>query len=300
MPILIFPLKEIRLQDYAQGRKTAGAFGQSAAFGTTPATTNIFGAPTQGPTQPTTSIFGNANTNTGTQPGTFGAFGQTNAQPAASTSGTGLFGAFNQPQQQPQQQQQQQPTGFGAFGQNPQQPAAQTGTGLFGAANAFNANKPNTFGTFGTGKYTTWSVRNHTLMSYQVAIRSALELLSVHKHNRRSNPLHKGLIFLGSPKRKGEVRSARLVVRHLCDRSVCHVDAHGSLQPTMPAINQGFSGQPSLLLNPTVPLVPSVSHKPHRANRHNHKVDCSVVLCLINKRRHNPSNPTSNPVVDVS
>jgi nuclear pore complex protein Nup98-Nup96 len=130
-----------------QGRKTAGAFGQSAAFGTTTTaapTTNIFGAPAQSTAQPSTSIFGNTNTNTNA----FGAFGQNTANQPATTTGTGLFGAFGQ------QQQQQQPgsTGFGGFGQLAQQPQTQTGTNAFGGG-AFSANKPNTFSTFATGWY---------------------------------------------------------------------------------------------------------------------------------------------------
>ncbi|KAJ6561461.1 nucleoporin autopeptidase-domain-containing protein [Mycena vulgaris] len=135
--------EELRIQDYAQGRKTAGAFGQSAAFGGVqqPAT-NMFGQPQ--PAQQT-SVFGGG----AAQPTTgFGAFG-TPAPAAAPAFGGG--GAFGQPQQ-PQQQQQQQPTpAFGQFGQQqpqqPQQPSVFGGgtTGAFGAAP-----KP-AFGGFGGG-----------------------------------------------------------------------------------------------------------------------------------------------------
>ncbi|KAL1944102.1 hypothetical protein VTO73DRAFT_3287 [Trametes versicolor] len=151
--------EELRLQDYQQGRKTAGAFGQTT-----------FGAPAQ-PAQPTGGLFGQpaapaatgttfggfGNTSTTAQPATtgFGAFGQ----PANTTNTTGgsLFGgggAFGQPSQpqQPQQQQPQQPAGFGAFGQ-PQNQQNNTGGGLFGGGGAFGANnqaKP-AFGASTTG-----------------------------------------------------------------------------------------------------------------------------------------------------
>ncbi|KAI0638585.1 nucleoporin autopeptidase-domain-containing protein [Trametes polyzona] len=152
--------EELRWQDYQQGRKTAGAFGQTT-----------FGAPAQ-PTQPTTGLFGQpaaptatgttfggfGNTSTAAQPGTtgFGSFGQP-SNTTTNTTGGGLFGgggAFGQPNQQ--QQPQQQPSGFGAFGQ-PQTQPNNTGGGLFGGGGAFGTNnqpKP-AFGTgttgFGTG-----------------------------------------------------------------------------------------------------------------------------------------------------
>ncbi|KAI6135156.1 hypothetical protein EV401DRAFT_884577 [Pisolithus croceorrhizus] len=162
-------LEELRIQDYQQGRKTAGAFSQTS-FGA-PATqpTNIFGTPTT--QQPTTSsIFGGGTTGafgsgaSQQQPGTsaFGGFGQQN-QPAGGT-GTGLFGgatAFGQPQQQ-QPQQQQQPSAFGAFGQQTQQ-QPNTGGSIFGGGGAFGQTKPATgfgfgttgsaFGTPGTGAF---------------------------------------------------------------------------------------------------------------------------------------------------
>ncbi|KAJ7506535.1 nucleoporin autopeptidase-domain-containing protein [Mycena galericulata] len=133
--------EELRLQDYAQGRKTAGAFGQSAAFGgvqqpsifgqAQPAQqTSVFGAPA---TQPTTG---------------FGAFGNPAPAAAAPAFGGNAFG-------QPQQQQQQQTGAFGGgFGQQPQQQQQQSsvfggGTtgGIFGNA---AAPKP-AFGGFGGG-----------------------------------------------------------------------------------------------------------------------------------------------------
>jgi nuclear pore complex protein Nup98-Nup96 len=138
------------MQDYAQGRKTAGAFGQSAAFGGTPQTaaTGIFGtAPAA--TQPASSLFGAP----ATQPATnaFGAFGQTQPQAATTTPATGgAFGAFGQTQQPAQPA-----TGFGIFGQGNQQ--QQPAGSIFGST--LNAPKPafgtfgNTATTFGTGAF---------------------------------------------------------------------------------------------------------------------------------------------------
>lgn len=164
-------LEELRIQDYQQGRKTAGAFSQTS-FGA-PATqpTSIFGAPTTQP--PTSSIFGGGTTGAfgpgasqqQQQPGTstFGGFSQQN-QPASGT-GTGLFGttpAFGQPQQQQPPPQQQQPSAFGTFGQQTQQ-QPNTGGGIFGGGGAFGQTKPATgfgfgttgsaFGTTGTGAF---------------------------------------------------------------------------------------------------------------------------------------------------
>ncbi|KAF8559141.1 hypothetical protein OG21DRAFT_1503602 [Imleria badia] len=146
-------LEELRLQDYQQNRKTAGAFGQTAFGAPAAQTTSLFGAPTT-TQQPTTgSIFGGGTTGafgtTTTQPatGAFGAFGQ--QQPATGTStGTSIFGgggsAFAQPQQQ-------QPSAFGQPQQQPQQAAAGTSTGIFGSTSTFGQPKPATgFGsTFG-------------------------------------------------------------------------------------------------------------------------------------------------------
>ncbi|KAH7887490.1 hypothetical protein F5I97DRAFT_837804 [Phlebopus sp. FC_14] len=141
-------LEELRLQDYQQNRKTAGAFGQTS-FGA-PATqpTGLFGTTTQQPTTSslfgggTTGAFGSATTN---QPGTsgFGGFGQSQQNQPAGGTGTGIFGgsAFGQQQQQQQQQQQSQ---LGAFGQAQQQPASTTGTGIFGSGSAFAQPKPAT------------------------------------------------------------------------------------------------------------------------------------------------------------
>ncbi|KAJ7810584.1 hypothetical protein B0H14DRAFT_2607178 [Mycena olivaceomarginata] len=84
-----------------RGRKTAGAFSKSAAFGgVQQQLTNIFSVFGGGTSQPTT--------------GGFGAFG--NPAPAATAARAFGTGAFSQPQQQ----QQQPAPGIGAFGQ-PQQ-----------------------------------------------------------------------------------------------------------------------------------------------------------------------------------
>ncbi|KAI8982767.1 nucleoporin autopeptidase-domain-containing protein [Trametes punicea] len=164
--------EELRLQDYQQGRKTAGAFGQTS-----------FGAPTQ-PAQPSTGLFGQTgapgatgttfggfgNTSTTAQPATtgFGAFGQP-SNTGNTTGGGGLFGggAFGQQAQQPQQQQQQ-PSGFGAFAQ-PQNPP-NTGGGLFGGG-AFGTNtqaKP-AFGTTGTTGFGTGGAFGQTTSTAQPA-----------------------------------------------------------------------------------------------------------------------------------
>ncbi|CAK5275183.1 unnamed protein product [Mycena citricolor] len=145
--------EEIRFQDYAQGRKTSGGFGQSAAFGGVQQPTSIFGQ-TQQQQQPAqqASIFGGA-TNAQPTTGFGGAFGGSNA-PSTSVFGGG-GGAFGQPQQQQQQQQQAASSPFGSFGQpqaQQQQQQPQTtgvfggGGGVFGGTN--NAAKP-AFGTFG-------------------------------------------------------------------------------------------------------------------------------------------------------
>ncbi|KAJ9120885.1 hypothetical protein QFC22_002820 [Naganishia vaughanmartiniae] len=158
-------LEEIRLQDYAAGRKVAPPAGSTGAtgFGAQPAQGGLFGQPAA---QQSTGMFG--------QPAA-----QTNAfgQPAAGATGTGLFGAaqqnttntFGQPQQaqpnafgQPAQQSTglfgqpaQQNSGAGLFGQT--QPAQQAG-GLFGAAptqpstGLFGATN-NTAGTQSTGLF---------------------------------------------------------------------------------------------------------------------------------------------------
>ncbi|KAH8999152.1 nucleoporin autopeptidase-domain-containing protein [Lactarius akahatsu] len=145
--------EELRMQDYQQNRKTAGAnaFGQSAFGGTTQpsAAPSLFGQPAQQqpPANPIFGSFGNtaansANTGTGNA---FSGLGQNPAQPTP----TGGFGTFNQPPQQPattgfgtfaqpqqQQQQQQQP-------QQQQQQQQQQSAGLFGNAGAFGSqNKP--------------------------------------------------------------------------------------------------------------------------------------------------------------
>lgn len=144
-------LKELRWQDYQQGRKTAGAFGQTAFSAPSQPATGMFGQPApQNPApaaNPMFGGFGNTNaTNTPAAPttGGFGAFGQTNTAPAT----TSAFGnAFGQQPQQQQQLQLQQTTGFGGLGQ-PQHNTA--GTGLFGGG-AFgqNNNQPKPFSAFG-------------------------------------------------------------------------------------------------------------------------------------------------------
>ncbi|KAI0686785.1 nucleoporin autopeptidase-domain-containing protein [Cytidiella melzeri] len=152
-------LEELRYQDYQQGRKTAGAFGQST-FGAPAAqpSTSMYGQPATS-AQPANSLFGGFGANntagTGTNTtNTFGAFGQP-AAPAASQPGPGgLFGggAFGQPQSQPQQ-----PSAFGGFGQQQpqqqqqQQPQQQPTTSLFGGG-AFGAQsqQPKPFSGFGT------------------------------------------------------------------------------------------------------------------------------------------------------
>ncbi|KAH9948754.1 nucleoporin autopeptidase-domain-containing protein [Amylocystis lapponica] len=155
--------EELRWQDYQQGRKTAGAFGQTS-FGTpAPAqpTTGLFGQPAQNPPATTNPMFGNFGQNAAgpsTGPGTangsaFGAFGQPN-NAAQGAAGGGLFGggAFGQ-QQQPQPQQQPQ-NAFGAFGQ-PAQPQQNAGGGLFGGGGGAFGNaqqqKPAFGSTFGGG-----------------------------------------------------------------------------------------------------------------------------------------------------
>ncbi|KAH8114824.1 nucleoporin autopeptidase-domain-containing protein [Phellopilus nigrolimitatus] len=152
--------EEVRVQDYAQGRKTAGGFGQSATFGLNqPAqsATSTFGQPAA-----STSAFGGFGQNS-TQPqqnptpqpaSGFGGFGQPAAsQPSAFGGGTGTsaFGTFGQNNAQPQQT--PAPSvfggGTGAFGQNANQqqpaPSAFGGGGTFG-----QNNQPKPFGTFGS------------------------------------------------------------------------------------------------------------------------------------------------------
>ncbi|KAG8907639.1 hypothetical protein FRB99_003101 [Tulasnella sp. 403] len=160
-----FSFEELRMQDYAAGRKTAsgGAFGQQSAFGTTPAAPST-GVGAFGQTNPGTSTFGQPATNSAFgQSSTTGAFGQANpptstfggfGQPSNTTS-TGLFG---QNQNQPTTSTFGQPAtgggmfGSSAFGQSQQQPPS---TGLFGStANTNPAFGQNTgtkpaFGGFG-------------------------------------------------------------------------------------------------------------------------------------------------------
>ncbi|KAF7332569.1 Peptidase S59 domain-containing protein [Mycena kentingensis (nom. inval.)] len=178
--------EELRVQDYAQGRKTAqaggGAFGQTNAFGAQPAS-NVFGQPAQqqqqqpsvfgqpAAQQPTTGFgaFSNPSTTTAFGAPATNAFGQPQQQTSAFGGGGG--GVFGQPQQQ---QQQQTTSVFGgggtAFGaNNAAKPAfggtgtfgfgannntthtQQPGTGLFGNTNATNNQTTSAFGGGGGG-----------------------------------------------------------------------------------------------------------------------------------------------------
>jgi hypothetical protein len=108
--------QEIRVQDYAQNRKTANAAPAAGAFGQPAAGGGLFGQ--------------QANT---AAPGGFGTFGQTTqptqpAQPAAPA-----FGAFGQQSNA----QQPAPGAFGTFGQQaqPAQPAPAAFGGGFGQTN---------------------------------------------------------------------------------------------------------------------------------------------------------------------
>ncbi|EJD51201.1 hypothetical protein AURDEDRAFT_149853 [Auricularia subglabra TFB-10046 SS5] len=180
--------EELRVQDYAQGRKTAGGFGQGAAFGTqpqqpqqggsifggtfgqpaaaanptpafgstfgsTPAATGAFGQPAAGTStfgQPAVGAFGSTQP---AQPGSSlfggGAGGSTFGQPAAGTQ-TGGFGAFGQAQNKPA-------TGFGFGAGATTQPTSTFGGGAFGqpaqqpAAGTFGqpAGQTSGFGAFG-------------------------------------------------------------------------------------------------------------------------------------------------------
>jgi hypothetical protein len=123
----------LRLQDYAQGRKTANQFGASTSAGTG------FGAST--------------SSNTG-----FGTFGQQQQQPAPSSNTGGGFGTFGQPSGGPSAfgQPASQTSAFGGgtssgFGQQPQQPQTgafgQPATGGFGSTGGFNtASNTSAFG----------------------------------------------------------------------------------------------------------------------------------------------------------
>ncbi|KAI0941177.1 hypothetical protein AcV7_002815 [Taiwanofungus camphoratus] len=147
--------EELRWQDYQQGRKTAGAFGQTSFGAPAPPSTGPFGQPAaQNPPVTTNPMFGNfgstntANTSAAPGGGAFGTFGQPSTTTQGGTGG-GLFSGFGQQQQQPPQTQ---PTAFGAFGQT-QQPQQNTGTGLFSGTafgNTQQQQKP-AFGGFGGG-----------------------------------------------------------------------------------------------------------------------------------------------------
>lgn len=149
-PYMKFSPEELRLADYAQGRRygngnnQTGAFGAtnfggfgatqpaSTGFGAQPANTNVFGGGAStgfGTSQPATTGFGSTATSGGlfgAKPATGGLFGST---PASTTTG-GLFGA------QPAAQ-----TTGGLFGA---QPAATNSGSLFGSNNA--AKTPFSFG----------------------------------------------------------------------------------------------------------------------------------------------------------
>ncbi|ORX89753.1 Nucleoporin2-domain-containing protein [Basidiobolus meristosporus CBS 931.73] len=159
-----FSFEELRVQDYQQGRKTAGQAGTTGgAFGSTNSTTfggSTFGSNTNStgfgstPTSTGTSLFGNTTASTGFgQPST--GFGSTSAPSfGATTPSTGLFGsnatttgtsaATTSPFGQPANT-----GGFGnttSFGQN-------TNNSSFGAGTGFGntAAKP----TFGFGSTNT-------------------------------------------------------------------------------------------------------------------------------------------------
>lgn len=84
-----YSVEELRLQDYSQNRKTAGAAGAATTgFGTPAAGGSAFGSTsTGGFGQPSTTAFGQQSTTTS-------AFGQPQASTGfgASNTGTGLFG----------------------------------------------------------------------------------------------------------------------------------------------------------------------------------------------------------------
>ncbi|PBP27840.1 nucleoporin SONB [Diplocarpon rosae] len=164
-PYAKFSPEELRLADYAQGRRYGNGNNQTGAFGATnfggfgaqpaastgfgaaqPANTNVFGGGAStgfGTSQPASTGFGNTATSGGlfgAKPATGGLFGST---PAATNTG-GLFGA------QPAAQQ-----SGGLFGAA--QPAAQPAGGLFGNSTAtkspfsFGSSQPAATGTgFGT------------------------------------------------------------------------------------------------------------------------------------------------------
>ncbi|KAI9745522.1 MAG: hypothetical protein M1818_001056 [Claussenomyces sp. TS43310] len=168
-PYQKFSPEELRLADYAQGRRHGqgttggtGAFGQSTGFGgfsgnsapsgafgnTNNATGGLFGSNSTGAfgqAQPASNAFGTNNAPSGglfgAKPATGGLFGnnQTQAQPSA-----GLFGSTPS-------------TGFGAANTNSGFGASSSGTSLFGNNNNNNQAKPGfSFGaaqpaTTGTG-----------------------------------------------------------------------------------------------------------------------------------------------------
>ena len=163
----------MRAQDYQQGRKTAGAFGQSSFGGAAqPSTTGAFGQPAQ--PAATNSIFGGAsafganNNQTPSATGAFGTFGQTPAATGTSTFGGGSVFGQNSQQQQPS-------TGFGTFGQT--QPAATTnafgGGGVFGQNN--NQSKPaGAFGSLGNSNSIFFVIFIHKLIFLQLVLLVAL------------------------------------------------------------------------------------------------------------------------------
>jgi nuclear pore complex protein Nup98-Nup96 len=169
-PYQTFSLEELRVADYAQGRKygnqngQAGAFGTSTGFGgfgsnnNTNTTSSGFGAANNTSSggglfgsstatsgfgsgqQQNTSGFGGGNTSGGlfgAKPaGSGGLFGQQNNTATSGQQSGGLFGTSGG-------------TGFGATGNN----TSSTGGGLFGGGNNAQQNKP-AFGGFGGGNST--------------------------------------------------------------------------------------------------------------------------------------------------
>jgi len=131
----------LRLQDYAQNRKTASAnaFGAASTFGSTqPAATNAFSSSNDQSVQG--SVFGGGTSNTTAGSG-FNAFAQNNQQTPQSNFGGSAFG------QQPQS------SGFSAFTQQTPSQQPQQGS-ILGSGSAFGnianksafASSPSAFG----------------------------------------------------------------------------------------------------------------------------------------------------------
>ncbi|KAI9842624.1 MAG: hypothetical protein M1838_003058 [Thelocarpon superellum] len=133
-PYQRFSLEELRLADYAQGRRynQGGAFGANTGFGG-------FGNTSTG-----TSAFGAGNTGTGTGTGG-GLFGNNNNATPAANNTASPFGAANQPTNSPFGAS---TGGGGLFGSKP------AATGLFGGATNAATSTPQAGGIFGTANAT--------------------------------------------------------------------------------------------------------------------------------------------------